>query len=182
MDSEKDVLVEFYAPWCGHCKNLAPTWEALANSFSNEKNVWFLIFLMLTIGDHRKNWRRGRKQSRGDIWRPSLSSNKMCVLDCCLCLISVFPKGSDKKEPLNYEQGRSEKDFVDYLNEKAGTHRLVGGGLSDSAGRIVDLDELARKVSAAISDEEKNPIYTELQEVLSKLTSPYWLRLASLIR
>ena len=94
----------------------------------------------------------------------------------------MFPKGSDKKEPLNYEQGRSEKDFVDYLNEKAGTHRLVGGGLSDSAGRIVDLDELARKVSAAISDEEKSPIYTELQEVLSKLTSPYCLRLASLIR
>ena len=84
----------------------------------------------------------------------------------------MFPKGSDKKEPLNYEQGRSEKDFVDYLNEKAGTHRLVGGGLSDNAGRIVDLDEFARKVSAA--GEEKSSIYTELQEVLSKLTSPYW--------
>jgi len=94
----------------------------------------------------------------------------MCLLDCCLCLTSVFPKGSDKKEPLNYEQGRSEKDFVDYLNEKAGTHRLVGGGLSDSAGRIVVLDELARKMTAAV---EKSPVYTELQEVLSKLTSPY---------
>ncbi|EGG05348.1 uncharacterized protein MELLADRAFT_116816 [Melampsora larici-populina 98AG31] len=38
-DNKKDVFVEFYAPWCGHCKKLAPTWDNLAHSFKGSKNM-----------------------------------------------------------------------------------------------------------------------------------------------
>ena len=39
MDKSKDVFVEFYAPWCGHCKSLAPIWEKLGEEFASDDSV-----------------------------------------------------------------------------------------------------------------------------------------------
>ncbi|AQZ18915.1 PDI1 (YCL043C) and EUG1 (YDR518W) [Zygosaccharomyces parabailii] len=35
-DSKKDVLVKYYAPWCGHCRRLAPIYEELANVIASD--------------------------------------------------------------------------------------------------------------------------------------------------
>jgi len=64
--------------------------------------------------------------------------------------IKFFAKGSS--EPIAYEGGRNEAEFVEFLNEKCGTQRAVGGGLSDKAGRHPEFDALASKFFVAVGD------------------------------
>lgn len=146
LDEDKDALVEFYAPWCGHCKNLNPTYQQVAQAFSGDDDC----VVAQMDADNQAN--KAIAQRYGVSSYPTLM---------------FFPKG-DKSNPVPYNGGRGEEDFIKFLNEKCQTWRTKGGLLSDLAGRMPTLDGFAARWYTSAAD-QKSTIYGEFLEYVETM-------------
>ncbi|ETE67495.1 Protein disulfide-isomerase A6, partial [Ophiophagus hannah] len=88
MDSDSVWLVEFYAPWCGHCKNLEPEWASAATEV--------------------------KEQTKGKVKLGAVDATVHQMLASRYGVrgfptIKIFQKG---EEPVDYEGGRTKSDIV----------------------------------------------------------------------
>jgi len=112
-DPKTDVFVEFYAPWCGHCKKLAPEWSKLAARIKkmNKKNVVIAKF--------------------------DGTANDCAVKPEGFPTLKLFPavKNSIKKA-IDYSSGdRTEGVLFDFLSENAVNLEGVEESMKDKAGK-----------------------------------------------
>ena len=145
IGKDKDVLVAFTAPWCGHCKTLAPTWEKVAEDFASENGV-----LIAKVDCEAPN-AKSTAEDAGVTSYPTLN---------------FYPKGSTEAIP--YTGGRTEADLISFMNEKAGTHRSVGGGLDSIAGTIPSLDQIVATLKTG-----GDMAYKELETAAGALSVKY---------
>jgi protein disulfide-isomerase A1 len=98
MDPTKDVLVKFYAPWCGHCKKLAPIWDKLGEEFAAVEDLVIAKF------DSTTNEADGVEVQS----YPTLT---------------FYPK--DNKAGVPYEGGRELDDIKKWLEENSSALKSV---------------------------------------------------------
>lgn len=95
VPKDKDVLIEFYAPWCGHCKKLTPIFEELGEKLKGEDVQ--IVKMDATANDVPPSF-----DVRG--------------------FPTLFWLPKDKHDsPVRYDGGREVDDFIQYISKHATT-------------------------------------------------------------
>lgn len=94
LDSDKFVMLEAYAPWCGHCKQLEPIYKQLAEKVAGVENL-VIAKMDATLNEH-----------------PSLNIKGFPTIN--------FYKPGAKTSPETYNGERTLEAIVEYLEQQMG--------------------------------------------------------------
>ena len=109
MDSSQDVLLMFYAPWCGHCKALAPKYQELGNKLKSVADKVTIAMIDATDND--------------------VEHDKVDVEG--FPTLKLFQAGA-KTNPIDYTGLRETQDILDFVMKNgANKFKLGKGGKPD---------------------------------------------------
>lgn len=120
LKSGKPALVEFFAPWCGHCKTLAPVYEELAANFAHAENK--VTVAKVDADEHRELGKRFGVQGF-----PTLK---------------WFDGKSDKPE--EYNGGRDLESLSAWITDKTG---IKARGPQKEASKVEMLNDASFKTT-----------------------------------
>ncbi|WFD35519.1 protein disulfide-isomerase [Malassezia cuniculi] len=104
FQDDKDVLVEFYAPWCGHCKRLAPTYSLLADMYARDSSASSKVQVV-----------------KMDATANDVPPSAGIQLEGFPTIV-LKPAGKDSRTLVDYSGDRSLESLVDFI-ATSGTHK-----------------------------------------------------------
>jgi len=125
LDDFEYLFVDFFASWCSHCRDLAPTWETLAEVM--EETVAELVEGQVDEADWEEITRKEYEHTKA-AEKPVMIAKVDCVLHHALCqenLIMAYPTLRlyvDGEHVDDYRGHRTVIEMADWLVQKEGKH------------------------------------------------------------
>lgn len=131
--ADKDVLVEFYAPWCGHCKALSPTYDQLGELYQTHGFA-----------------------GKVAIAKVDATTNDVPEKIQGFPTIKLYPAGK-KDTPVDYSGNRSLEDLANFIKDNGSNKVDVLAAQESASGEdadtvMTDLPESMARAAAAATE------------------------------